>query len=131
MKAKDRVTLVWCSNATGAEKLPIAIIGKSKTPLCFRGAGRTPPVPYFDQPNARMDATRFQQWFDRVFVPGTVEGRPRRVALIMDNASSHGSEVCHPQMEFIFLSPNSTARHQPMDAGKSSAITGAASSGAL
>jgi len=131
MKAKDRVTLVCCSNATGAEKLPIAIIGKSKTPLCFRGAGRTPPVPYFDQPNAWMDATRFQQRFDRVFVPGTVEGRPRRVALIMDNASSHGSEVCHPQVEFIFLPPNSTARHQPMDAGKSSAITGAASSGAL
>lgn len=63
-----------------------------------------------------MDSTRFQQWFDRVFVPGTVEGRPRRVALLMDNASSHGSEVGHPQVEFIFLPPNSTATHQPMDA---------------
>jgi len=50
-------------------------------------------------------------------VPGTVTERPCRVALIMDNASSHGSEVGHPQVEFIFLPPNSTARHQPMDAG--------------
>ena len=33
-----------------------------------------------------MDATRFQQGYDRVFVPETVAERPRRVALIMDNA---------------------------------------------
>jgi len=122
MKAKDSVTLVCCTNATGVDKLPIAFIGKSKAPLCFRGAGRTPPVPYFDQSNAWMDSTRFKQWFDRVFVPGTVEGRPRRVALIMDNASSRGPEVGHPQVELIFLPPNSTARHQPMDAGIIAAV---------
>ena len=45
MKLKDRATLVCCTNAAGTEKLPIAIIGKSQAPLCFRGAGRTPPVP--------------------------------------------------------------------------------------
>jgi len=122
MKSKDRVTLFCCTNAAGTEKVPIAIIGKSKAPLCFRGAGRTPPVPFFDQSNAWMDATRFQQWFYRVFVPGTVAERPRRVALIMDNASSHRSEVGHPQVEFIFLPPNSTARHQPMDAGITAAV---------
>jgi len=55
-------------------------------------------------------------------VPGTVAERPRRVALIMDNASSHGSEVSHPQVEFIFLPPNSSARHQPMDAGIIAAV---------
>jgi len=45
MKSKDRVTLVCCTNAAATEKLPIAIIGKSKAPLCFRGAGRTPRAP--------------------------------------------------------------------------------------
>jgi len=69
-----------------------------------------------------MDATRFQQGYDRVFVPETVAERPRRVALIMDNASSHGFEVGHPQVEFIFLPLNSTARHQPMDAGLIAAV---------
>jgi len=122
MNSKDLMTLVCCTNAAGTEKLPIAIIGKSKAPLCFRGAGRTPLVHYFDQSNAWMDATRFQQCFDRVFVPGTVTERPRRVALIMDNASSHGSEVGHPQVEGIFLPPNSTARPQPMDAGIIAAV---------
>jgi len=122
MKSKDRVTLVFCTNASGTEKLPIAIIGKSKAPLCFRGAGHTPPVPFFDHSNAWMDATRFQKWFDRVFVPGTVAERSRRVALIMDNAPSHGSEVGHPHVEFIFLLHNSTARHQPMDDGVIAAV---------
>lgn len=74
MKAKDRVTLVCCTNSMGTEKLLVAIIGTSKTPLCFRGAGRTPPVPYLDKPNACMDAVLFHQWFDRVFVPGALTG---------------------------------------------------------
>jgi len=134
MNSKDRVTLVCCTNAAGTEKLPIAIIGKSNAPLYFPGTGRTPPVPYFDQSNAWMDNTRFQQWLHRVFVPGTVAERPRRVTLIMDNASSHGCEVGHPQVETIFLPPNSTARpRQWMRALLllSSAVTGAAFSCAL
>ena len=69
-----------------------------------------------------MDGTRFPQWFDRVFVPGTVAEPPGWVVLIMDNASSHGSEVGHPQVEFIFLPPNSTARQKPMGAGIIAAV---------
>ena len=34
MKAKDRVTLMVCTNAAG-EKVPLAIVGKSKKPKCF------------------------------------------------------------------------------------------------
>eukprot|EP00170_Pyropia_yezoensis_P006849 contig_27899_g6871 len=134
MQANDRVTLVCCTNATGGKKPPISIIGKSMAPLCFRGAGRTPPVPFLDQAKAKIDATRFQQWFDIVFVPGTVEGRPRRVALIVDNASSHGSEVGHPQVEFIFLPlipRHGTSQWMLALLPLSSAATGAASSGAL
>jgi len=35
MKSEDRVTLIFCTNAAGKEKLPIAITGNSKAPLCF------------------------------------------------------------------------------------------------
>lgn len=31
-KAKDRVTLVVCANTDGSNKVPCAMIGKSKTP---------------------------------------------------------------------------------------------------
>jgi len=76
MKSKDRVKLVCCTNAAGTEKLPIAIIGKSKAPQCFRGAGRPPPVPYFDQSSAWMDASRFQQWLTGFSCRGPWQSAP-------------------------------------------------------
>ena len=36
MKAKHRMSAYMCTNATGTGKVPIAIIGKSKSPRCFR-----------------------------------------------------------------------------------------------
>jgi len=72
MKAKDRVTVVLCCNASGMEKLPPALIGSSKVPICFKGPDRTPPLPYIDQFTALMDGTRFKKWFDEVFVQGVI-----------------------------------------------------------
>jgi len=122
MKAKDRVTVVLCCNASGMEKLPAALIGSSKVPICFKGPDRTPPLPYMDQFNAWMDGTRFKKGFDEVFVPGVITHDRRKVALMMDNASSHGPQVGHPQVQFFFLPPNSTARNQPLDAGIIAAV---------
>lgn len=35
MKSKDRITAYVCTDAIG-DKVPMAFIGKSKTPRCFR-----------------------------------------------------------------------------------------------
>ena len=35
-KAKDRVTLITCTNATGTHKIPLAMIAKATKPCCFR-----------------------------------------------------------------------------------------------
>jgi hypothetical protein len=35
-KAKDRVSLIVCANATGTHKIPCSLIGKPKTPACIR-----------------------------------------------------------------------------------------------
>ena len=43
-KAKDRITLITCTNATGTYKIPLAMIGKPTIPRCFRI--RQSPVPY-------------------------------------------------------------------------------------
>jgi len=39
MKEKERVTLFLACNATGSKKVPVAIIGRSALPLCFRRPG--------------------------------------------------------------------------------------------
>ena len=36
-KAKERVSLIVCSNATGSHKLQCSMIGKPKTPACIKG----------------------------------------------------------------------------------------------
>ena len=35
-KAKDRVTLLGCSNASGSYKLPLAMVHKSVKPRCIK-----------------------------------------------------------------------------------------------
>ena len=47
MKAKDRITVIACVNATGSCKLPPVMIGSAKKPCSF-----TPRLPYYNQKNA-------------------------------------------------------------------------------
>ena len=46
-KAKDCVTLITCTNATGTHKIPLAMIGKAANPHCFRSCPS--PLPYNSQ----------------------------------------------------------------------------------
>ena len=39
-KAKDRVTINACENASGTIKLPQLFIGKSKNPCCFQNLNK-------------------------------------------------------------------------------------------
>lgn len=57
MRSNDRVTLTLYCNATGSQNLPIAMIGKAATPMCFTGAGNGCPLSYFSQRSAWTDGT--------------------------------------------------------------------------
>ena len=35
-QAKDRITLPFCTNTTGSEKLPLLLIGRFSFPRCFK-----------------------------------------------------------------------------------------------
>ena len=117
MKSKDRVTAFVCTNACGSEKLPMAIIGKSQKPRCFRN--QQPPVPYFSRRNAWADGVTFRRWFWEIFMPHVRGKTNKKVALVMDNCGPHGSDVGDPngQVDIYLMPPNCTALHQPMDMG--------------
>ena len=69
-KAKERITINVCANATGTIKLPLLFIGKYNNPRCFRGINKeTLPVIYRHHKNAWVDATIFKDWFQNHFVP--------------------------------------------------------------
>ena len=69
-KPRERVTINACANASGSIKLPLQMIGRAKTPRCFRGIDKDKlPVIYTNQNNAWMDVGIFRDWFQNVFVP--------------------------------------------------------------
>ena len=94
-KAKDRVTINACSNASGMIKLPLHLIGKSKRPRCFKGLKMDLlPLKYSSQKNAWMNSELFHDWFHQDFVPYVRSklsslGRECKVVLVLDNCSAH------------------------------------------
>lgn len=60
--SKDRITAMVCSNASGMHSLPLLVIGKSKTPRCFKNVACL-PVTYRDQKSAWTDSEIFLEDF--------------------------------------------------------------------
>ena len=116
MKAKDRVSVYMCTNATGTAKVPMSIIGKSKNPRCFRV---TPcPIKYWSQANAWSDGPTFKTWWLEVFLPFIRRWTHLPMLLLMDGCSSHDSLVdSRKQVKTMVYPPNCTSKHQPMDMG--------------
>ena len=126
-KAKDRVTINACANASGTIKLPLLFIGKSKNPRCFRNLNKEAlPVVYRNQTNAWVNRDIFKDCFFNCFVPQTKQrlrqlGQEERAILFLDNCSAHPSEdelmSADGKITAKFLPPNVTALLQPMDQG--------------
>ena len=126
-QAKDRVTLLGCCNASGTCKLPLAFIHKSARPRCFKNMEISAlPVCYLSQPKAWMNATLFEGWFHKNFVPHVKkfcqdQGIEYKVLLLLDNAPAHPSPEkltsCDGKVTTMFLPPNTTSILQPLDQG--------------
>ena len=124
-KAKERVTLLGCANASGTCRLPLAFINKSAKPRCFKNMDMNNlPVHYFSQQKSWMDARLFTDWFHHKFVPRVKRFCEEnvieyKILLLLDNAPAHPSiEVLQSRdgcVTTMFLPPNTTSLMQPMD----------------
>lgn len=117
LKAKDRATLVLCTNVTGTCKIEPLLVGSSKQPHCFRD---TPcPIPYTCQSNAWVDRTVYRFWWSNVFLPEVRRFTSDPVALLMDNCAGHDPNCIDPtgQVDVYFFPPNVTSVYQPLDQG--------------
>ena len=126
-KAKERVTINACANASGSIKLPLLLIGKAKNPRCFRGVDKSSlPVVYRNQKNAWVNIPIFLDWFQNCFVPEVRTkledlGQEPKAILILDNCAAHPNEneLVSDDGKIVakFLPPNVTPLIQPMDQG--------------
>ena len=119
MKAKDCLTLFICTNSTGSQKVPLAMIGTDKNSRCFENNLQKVIFKYFDQAKAWSNKKTFKRWFYEVFLPHICSKTKDKVLLILDNCGPHGAEVTDPlgQVKILPLPPNCTSVHQPMDMG--------------
>ena len=114
-KAKERLSLVVCANATGTHKVPCTMIGKPKSPACIKQ--RQWPIKYFSQGKAWMDVDTCWKWFNEVFYPEVKKRTGCPVLLLMDNAPGHFAGFERGNVKVEFFPPNCTSWKQPCDMG--------------
>lgn len=115
MRAKERITIIFCTNATGTLKIALVIIGSAVKPRCFRNS--PPCLPYFHQRNAWNDCINYQRWWNEIFLPSIRQFTSQLVALLLDGFSGHCENSTDPQVTVFMFPPNVTSVFQPLDQG--------------
>ncbi|XP_033222474.1 tigger transposable element-derived protein 2-like isoform X2 [Belonocnema kinseyi] len=137
-ECKDRVTALFCANASGNHRIPLLLIGKSETPTCLHNLMKkysedqrlknlqSLGVIYTHQNSAWMDKSIFLLWYKNEFIPRVLERQRQdaiagKVVLLLDNAPCHPSldelNAINENFEVVYLPPNVTASNQPMAQG--------------
>ncbi|UYV80478.1 hypothetical protein LAZ67_19000269 [Cordylochernes scorpioides] len=120
--AKDRVTLLLCSNASGDRMLKPLLVNRSLKPRALKGKDlNTLPVHWMANKKAWVTTGIFTEWFNKCFVPEVENymkemGLEFKILLILDNAPGHPN-LEHPNIKVVFFIPNTTSLIQPLDQG--------------
>ncbi|XP_056640897.1 uncharacterized protein LOC130447879 [Diorhabda sublineata] len=88
---------------SGTEKFPILLIGKSKSPRCFKGV-KTLPVNYRNNKKAWMTSIIF--WLKNL--NQEMKAQKRKILMFVDNGTAHNNipELSH--IKLAYLSANTT-----------------------
>jgi hypothetical protein len=114
-KSKDRVTAGLLANSDGTER-HLVVIGKSKTPRCFKGIKNLPLYQYYYNSTAWMTEKIFTDLM--IKLNKRFKSQNLKILLLLDNCSSHPElSLTNIELLFLFLPPNTTSRLQPLDAG--------------
>ncbi|CRG92946.1 hypothetical protein PISL3812_10042 [Talaromyces islandicus] len=121
-KQKSRISVHFCCNSDGSERLPPLFIGTAKRPRSFAAGGisniENLGCTWRSNTKAWMTGEIFKEWliqFDNRMIN-------RKVVLLMDNFSAHQLAVEEVESQLqntlvIWLPPNSTTKYQPLDQG--------------
>lgn len=123
--AKDRISLLLCANASGDFQVKPMMIYRSLNPRALKGKLKN-ELPVFWRANKKSWVTGvlFQEWFDECFIPHVKkylasQNLDFKILLLIDNAPGHPSTLvgAHPNVNVMFLPPNTTSLIQPLDQG--------------
>lgn len=116
-KSKQRVTILFCTNMDGSEKLKPLVIGKSENPRCFKSINKADlPVTYRGNKSAWMTNTIFIDWLTGL--NNKFKKESRNVILLIDNFSGHTlNNLQFSNIKIEYFPANTTSVLQPMDQG--------------
>lgn len=123
--SKDRLTLLFCGNASGCCKCKPLLIYHSANPRVLKNIDKSRlPVHWKSNKKSWMTAALFEDWFSNIFCPEVeeycrVNKIPFKILLLVDNAPSHSETLnrLNPNVKVMFMPPNTTSLIQPMDQG--------------
>lgn len=124
-EAKERLTILLCSNSAGTYKCKPLVVGKSARPRPLKDV-KVLPVLYKSNKKAWITRELMKNWFFNHFIKearrhcNSVGLAPDcKIVLLLDNCTAHPDDtVLHDDNVLIkFLPPNTTAIIQPMDQG--------------
>ncbi|XP_008187780.1 tigger transposable element-derived protein 4-like [Acyrthosiphon pisum] len=99
---------------TGSYKQKLLVIGKSKTPRCFKNV-KNLTVDYKSNKKAWMTGDIFSDWLKEW--DKQLAKEKRHILLTVDNYLAH-PPVETEFIKLVFLPPNTTSLLQPMDQGR-------------
>ncbi|KAG7170685.1 Tigger transposable element-derived protein 1-like 65 [Homarus americanus] len=120
---KERITVLFTTNASGTCKLKLSVIHTARKPHAYKSMDMTKlNVHWLTARKAWMFSTLSLSWFDDCFVPDVKkfceqQNVPFKILLLLDNAPGHSLLLLdrHPNVKVVFLPPNTTSILQPMD----------------
>ncbi|XP_045128616.1 tigger transposable element-derived protein 1-like [Portunus trituberculatus] len=121
--SKDRITVLFTANASGDCLMKPQVIYRSAKPRAYRNCNMNQLNVYWaSNKKAWVTSALCTDWFDNHFVPDAQSYCKRKnldfkVLLCIDNAPGHGKFLIgrHPNVEVVFLPPNTTSLLQPLD----------------
>lgn len=117
---EDRITILFCCNADGMEKAELMVIGTTCNPRSFgKQTGHDLGFNYRANSGAYMTSALFFEWLVR-FDAHIARTPGRRVALLIDSCSAHGTTDTVPALtnvDIFFIPPNTKTTVQPCNAG--------------
>lgn len=121
--ATDRVTVFFCSNASGDRMLKPLFINRSHMPRAMRGKNiEQLSVHWRANKKGWMTCNMFEDWFQNCFIPDVKcyllqKNLEFNVLLLLDNSSSYPISLQHPNVRIEYLPPNTSAIIQPLEQG--------------
>ncbi|NXG26771.1 TIGD4 protein, partial [Grallaria varia] len=103
--SKERITVVVGTNMDGSEKLPLLVIGKSKSPHSFKDV-KSLPVDYEANDKAWMTSEVFEQWIHKL--DGRFQAQQRRVVILVDPLPTHTEVKNLKSVKLVFFPPDSS-----------------------